>query len=109
MIETFFLLCAAHALCDYPLQGDWLSEAKNPMLRPFLDEAIWPGALASHALIHAAAVYLILHNPIAAGCEFIAHFVIDWMKCKGYFGYNFDQGLHVTCKVVWIIFIGALT
>lgn len=31
-LQTFAVLCACHALADYPLQGDWLSKAKNHRL-----------------------------------------------------------------------------
>ena len=29
-IERLILLFAGHALCDYPLQGDFLAKGKNP-------------------------------------------------------------------------------
>lgn len=31
-LQTFAVLCACRALADYPLQGDWLSKAKNHRL-----------------------------------------------------------------------------
>ncbi len=30
-IEILFWLFVAHAVCDYPLQGDFLAKAKNQM------------------------------------------------------------------------------
>jgi hypothetical protein len=47
-IQLSFLMCVAHFLCDYPLQGDWLAKAKNPMLTPVEGESIWKGAMAGH-------------------------------------------------------------
>lgn len=118
MITLIYLL-AAHAVCDYPLQGDWLSKAKNPTMlfdpsaglrktKPddvfsthFL-ETIWPLALLSHALIHAAAVLLITGSIVLFVAELIAHTLIDYAKCRGAFGYNTDQLLHIGCKLIWI-------
>ena len=118
MLTPLIYLLAAHAVCDYPLQGDWLSKAKNPMLifdpvkglrrsedgdvysRDFL-EHIWPLALASHALIHAVAVQLITGSVALGAAEFVLHFIIDYAKCKGAFGYNVDQYLHILCKLAW--------
>lgn len=111
-------LLAAHALCDYPLQGDWLSKAKNPTLifdpsaglrkpadgdrysREML-EHIWPLALASHALIQATAVLLITHSIVLCAAEFVLHSAIDYAKCRGTFGYNTDQVFHILCKLAW--------
>lgn len=100
-MEVLVYLLAAHFLCDYPLQGDWLSKAKNPKLDLVPGEAIWPLALAGHAAIHAVAVQLITGSWLLCAAEFAAHFLIDWSKCSGRFGYNVDQYLHIGCKFVW--------
>lgn len=102
-IEMLVYMLAAHALFDYPLQGDWLSKAKNPKLDLVLGETIWPMALASHAIIHAVAVHAITGSWVLASIEFAAHFLIDWSKCSGRFGYNVDQYLHVGCKVFYFV------
>lgn len=102
LIHTLFLLIAAHALCDYPLQGDWLSKAKNPTINLVPGETIWPLALLSHAMIHAAAVLLVTGSMTLAVCELVAHMLIDNAKCRGWFGYNFDQVLHLACKLIWV-------
>ncbi len=119
MIQLLIYMLAAHALFDYPLQGDWLSKAKNPTLifdptaglrkpvegdkysREML-EHIWPLALASHALIQAVAVQLITGSWILGGAEFVMHFATDYAKCRGAFGYNSDQLIHILCKCIWI-------
>jgi hypothetical protein len=95
-------LFAAHALCDYPLQGDWLSKAKNPNLELVPGERIWPLALTSHALIQAAAVQLITGSWLLATIEFAAHWAIDYAKCMKHFGYNADQVLHLATKIVLV-------
>lgn len=103
MIEILFLMLAAHVVCDYPLQGEWLAKAKNPNLQLVPGEIIWPGALTSHALIHSAAVYLITGMWALALLEFCFHWLIDYEKCNGRFSYNQDQELHMACKVVWAV------
>lgn len=97
-----------HALADYPLQGDWLSKAKNPMLSLVPGESIWPGALLCHAAIQAGAVKLATESWVLAALEFIAHAAIDYAKCVGCFGYNFDQLLHVAYKIVWAVILAAV-
>ncbi len=102
LLQMLAYLLAAHALCDYPLQGDWLSKAKNPTLTLVPGETIWPLALASHSLIQAVAVKLITGSWVLGAAEFVLHFAIDYSKCKGRFGYNVDQLLHIACKVLWV-------
>ena len=57
--ELLLLMWAAHGLCDYPLQGDWLAKAKNFKTPPIPGETIWPLAMMQHGLIHATAVFWI--------------------------------------------------
>lgn len=100
-LEMLVYMLAAHALCDYALQGDWLSKAKNPTLDLVPGERIWPLALASHAIIQAVAVQIITGSWLICVIEFVAHFVIDFSKCSGRFGYNVDQYLHIGCKIAY--------
>lgn len=95
------LMLVVHAVADYPLQGDWLSKAKNHTLSLVPGEVIWPGALASHAGIHAGGVWMVTGSAVLAAAEFVAHAAIDFAKCDGRLSYNVDQGLHVACKVMW--------
>ncbi|MET4341935.1 DUF3307 domain-containing protein [Bradyrhizobium sp. RT9a] len=104
-MELLLWMWIAHALCDYPLQGDWLSRAKNPTLVLVPGERIWPLALLSHAAIHAGAVQIITGSWVLAGCEVAAHTLIDYGKCRALLGYNIDQGLHLACKVLWLILL----
>ncbi|MBZ9600750.1 DUF3307 domain-containing protein [Phyllobacterium chamaecytisi] len=99
------MLFAAHALADYPLQGDWLSKAKNHKLSLVPGETIWPMALAGHAAIHALLMLLVTGSVIIAFAELVCHTVIDYAKCDGRLTYNQDQLLHVACKAVWLVLI----
>jgi putative copper export protein len=101
MLAPLAWMLIGHALADYPLQGDWLSKAKNQTLSLVPGEVIWPGALACHAAIHAGAVMLATGSWLLAGLEFVAHALIDLTKCSGRLSYNMDQAMHVLCKLVW--------
>jgi len=103
MIILFFLL-AAHALCDFPLQGDATAINKNRNANTALQKSVpWQYWLLSHALIHGGAVALITQNVWLGIAETIAHFWIDFFKCEGKYNIHVDQILHVACKVVWFI------
>lgn len=99
---VFAALFAGHALADYPLQGDWLSKAKNHKLDLVPGERIWPLALAGHAAIHAAMVWLIIGSALLALIEFVAHAATDWAKCDGRISYNTDQAIHIACKAFYV-------
>lgn len=103
-MTLLFWLLVGHAVCDYPLQGDFLARAKNPF-NP-IPGVPWYQALFWHALMHAGAVMLITHAWRFAVVEFCLHCVMDVMKC-GYLGkkqamaFNVDQGFHVGCKLLY--------
>ena len=111
MITLLFLLVLGHFVADYPLQSDFIAKGKN-RFRP-VDPAsippgqtpmmVWPWVLTSHAGTHAAAVYLVLGNPLLALAELIAHWLIDYGKCANRYGIHFDQCAHLACKVVWVL------
>lgn len=103
LAEIFACMLIGHAIADYPLQGDWLSKAKNPTLDLVPGQVIWPMALLSHAAIHAGAVKLVTGSWLCAGLEFVAHTAIDYWKCRGCLTYNGDQILHVLCKFFWLV------
>jgi hypothetical protein len=52
-LTTWFLLLFVHALADFPLQGEFLSKAKDPRNNPF---EIWFICLWAHCMIHAGLV-----------------------------------------------------
>jgi hypothetical protein len=95
------LLLVAHALADFPLQGDFLAKFKAPGLRLPTGEAIWPWCMSAHCLIHAGFVGILTGNPWLGIAEFVAHGTVDLLKCRGRISFAQDQGLHIGCKVAW--------
>jgi hypothetical protein len=101
--SVIIALLAAHALCDYPLQGDFLSRAKNR--HAAMPGVPWWQAMGAHAMIHGGAVALITGVWWLGAAEAVAHFIIDDWKCSGKIGFNTDQLLHVLCKVAWLAIV----
>jgi hypothetical protein len=104
LTKLLILLFAGHALCDYPLQGDFLSQGKNRLLKGIP----WYQCLFSHSLIHAGMVLLVTHSVYLSLAELVIHAGIDYSKRAGYFGggelaFNIDQGLHFACKIAWAL------
>ena len=100
-LTLLFWLLVAHAVCDYPLQGDFLAKAKNHTAPiPGID---WWIALAAHSAIHAGAVAYITGSVLIGVWEFFAHFCIDHAKCAGETSFRTDQLLHVLCKVAIVV------
>jgi hypothetical protein len=106
MIHTLLLLLMAHAVADYPLQGDFLARAKN-VLAP-LPGVPWYQAMGAHCAIHAGFVYLVTGSAALAAAEFVCHWTIDTLKCTGRLSFNADQAAHVGCKVVWAAIAGGV-
>lgn len=100
-MNVLFLLLAGHALCDYPLQGDFLAKGKNQVTP--LPGVPWYQCLTAHALIHAGAVLLITNSLPLALAELVCHWWIDYAKSAGLLTFNADQALHVLCKLVWFL------
>lgn len=96
-----FALTIAHFVCDYPLQGDFLARAKNPMAP--LPGVPWGWAMVAHASIHAGAVWLLTGYVALGLVEFGMHFVIDVSKCVGNLTFGQDQTLHLLCKVGMVV------
>lgn len=94
-----FLLVAAHALADYPLQGDFLAQAKNR--NTALGKLFWPHALFAHSMIHGGFVLLLTGSIWLALAEVLIHAVTDWLKCENRISLNVDQAVHIACKVAW--------
>ena len=94
-----FLLVFAHYLADFPLQGDFLSRAKN-CTAP-IPGVPWQWAMSAHVTIHAGFVFLITNRPDIAMAEALVHGIIDDQKCKGRITFSQDQALHILFKVIW--------
>lgn len=101
VLVRLLLLFAGHALCDYPLQGDFLARGKNH--RNPLPGVPWYQCLAGHALIHAGMVYLITHSAWMALAELLIHTLTDYAKCDGRISFNQDQAIHYCCKILWAV------
>jgi len=89
------MLLAAHWVCDYPLQGDFLASAKvKGPLRLY--------HLVAHAGIHGGAVALVTGSLWLGLAEWAAHTVIDELKVRGWTSFALDQALHIGCKLLWL-------
>jgi hypothetical protein len=94
-----FWLLVGHALADFPLQGDFLARGKDHTTE--FGKQWWHIALPAHAMIHAGAVALVTHDTTLGIIEFFAHGLIDFLKCDKRISVEFDQTLHIGCKVVY--------
>lgn len=99
-------LLAAHALADYPLQGDFLSKAKNRTAP--IPGVPWQQGLGAHVVIHGAAVALITGIEWLFFAEAVIHWLTDDAKCRGKLTFNQDQAIHLACKVIWWVFAVAI-
>jgi len=106
-MELFFLLLFGHALADYPLQGEYLSQSKNPN-SPLGANGVWLHSLVAHSIIHGGTVFLITGSFILAIAETVVHGITDYCKSVGKISYNVDQAIHVACKALWAIIILAV-
>ncbi len=95
----FYVMLIGHALADYPLQGDFLAQAKNPDTA--IGKVFWPWALGAHSLIHAGFVTLATGSVLLGLAEAAAHAVTDLLKCKNRIGLHTDQAVHIACKMLW--------
>ena len=103
----FFALLIAHALCDHPLQGEFVALRKNRHYRPEGDdgETIWPYCLSVHALIHGGGVWVVTGSPALGLVEFFLHWIIDFLKTESITNIHIDQLLHVLCKVGYVVYL----
>ncbi|WP_374660898.1 DUF3307 domain-containing protein [Phenylobacterium sp.] len=99
-VEMFGALLLAHALADYPLQGDFLSKAKNRTAP--IPGVPWQQALGAHAVIHGGFVGAITGLWWLGVAEAVAHWLTDDAKCRGRISFNQDQAIHIACKVLWV-------
>ena len=95
----FWWLVAAHALCDFPLQGDFLARAKNH--KQPLPGVPWWIALVAHSLIHGAAVAFITGSVGLGLAETLLHAFIDHGKSGEHYDFAVDQAFHVVTKALW--------
>jgi hypothetical protein len=102
LIETVLtlalMLLAMHWLCDYPLQGQFLSDAKQSgPLRVY--------HLIAHSGIQGAGVALVTANVWLGLLEWLIHAIIDEAKVRGKTTFAQDQALHIGCKALWLVYL----
>jgi len=109
LLEVFFLFLCGHALGDFALQGDWVARYKDRHAHDTVTEdqaataqVIWPWLMSAHALQHGLLVYLVSQNTTLGFLESIAHWITDFGKCEKWYGFHFDQFIHIGWKLVWI-------
>jgi len=100
-------LIGAHALADYPLQGDFLAKAKN-RAAPIQGVPYWQ-ALGAHSAIHGAFVALITGVWWLFLAEAVIHWLTDDAKCTGKISFNQDQAIHLLCKAAWLVIAVVVT
>lgn len=103
MLFILFLLIAGHALGDFALQNQYVSDAKNRNTEH--GKEVWWMVLTSHALIHGGIVALITSSVTLGIFETIAHWITDFAKCEKLIDYKTDQFLHISHKFIWFIII----
>ena len=96
--NLLFALLVAHALCDYPLQGDFLARAKNH--KDALGKDLWKLCLPAHAAIHGGAVLILTGSVGLAIMDSLAHGWTDYRKSNGDLTFAEDQAAHVIWRVV---------
>lgn len=101
ILTIMLLLFAGHAICDYPLQGEFLSFGKNR--NNSVPGVPWYQCLLAHSLIHGGMVCVITHNVWFGIAEVVIHAMVDFYKCEGKISFNVDQGIHYICKILWAV------
>ena len=99
-MPILFWLLVGHAVCDFPLQGDFLAKAKN--YKTAITGIPWIYALFMHSLIHAGMVAMVTGSLYLAICELVIHIVTDALKCADVFGFKTDQAIHIACKFLYV-------
>ena len=102
-LALFLAFAIAHALADYPLQGDFLAREKQR--RQAVSSREWLIALTAHALIHSGGVWIVSGSVALATAELVVHWLIDLGKGEGRYGYVTDQLLHLGCKAVYVVLL----
>ena len=107
-LNLFFKLIIGHAFSDFVFQSDWMAKTKNPnfridprLIEPQKPQIVWPYVLIAHALVNGGIVYLITGNVWLGFFETVIHWIVDFGKCKNWYGFHIDQMIHILCKLIW--------
>ena len=98
-LDLLILLSLGHFFADYPLQGDKMAVEKCPGMDVTMDWCWW---LIAHTATHGFFVAVLTGIPILGLAELIAHFLIDYGKCRLRYSLLLDQSLHLVCKTIWV-------
>lgn len=104
-LALLFWLLVGHFLADYPLQGDFLAQAKNRHTP--LGQLYWKHALTAHSAIQAGVVALITGSVALGLVEFVFHWYTDFLKCDRKLTLNQDQAVHLLCKLAYATIVVA--
>ena len=115
----FFLLICGHALGDFSLQNQWVAlnkerrrgDTPEPDTVPSgAKVTIWPYLLTAHSLHHGFLVFVITQSGALAVAETAVHWVSDFGKGEAWYGFHFDQSIHILSKAVWagLMFYGLI-
>ena len=100
-----FALLIGHALADFPLQQEFIAQAKNPKYWKSIKDAKgveWIVVLGSHSLIHGGAVWILTGSLWLGVVETILHFLIDMLRNQERTSFLTDQLLHIGCKLAYM-------
>jgi hypothetical protein len=98
-LDLVILLSLGHFFADYPLQGDKMAVEKCPGMDVTMDWRWW---LIAHTATHGFFVAVLTGVPLLGLAEVVAHFLIDYGKCRLGYSLLLDQSLHLFCKLVWV-------
>lgn len=101
----FFALLVGHALADFPLQNDFLAQAKNPNNEHRFGKDVWKWALGWHSLIHAGFVFVITGFVSLALVELVHHAYTDHQKNHNRISFTEDQLHHIGAKAGYVFAI----
>jgi len=109
-MDILFYLLAGHMLADFALQSDAMAKGKNRNNKTIPPPGAkytpcWGYWLTAHSGVHALMVALATGSWVLGACEWVIHWVIDFLKCENKFGVHVDQALHIGCKITWFLFI----
>ena len=99
-LELLLILCMGHFAGDFVLQNDRIAIEKCPGQDATLPWYWW---MIAHSACHGLITTIFTGSALIGAAEWIAHFTIDYFKCKGKFSLLTDQILHLTCKFVWTL------
>lgn len=101
-LSMLFWFVCAHFICDYCWQSDTVAREKSPSSTTELQRQVpWYYWMMGHASMHGVAVALITKHVWLGIAEVLAHFVIDYGKCRKRYNIHHDQIFHLVCKLVW--------